>query len=312
MPTPGNRPNQLIDREWQAKPDPATAAKYKCGENTAAGALSRRVLLLCSRLCDSTYQNDHTTSQNLAFSDSSVRQCLFGLLHWVFSDRIDAPNSVLLGTRIYSHTIPTVSHTHTLTGLHLARIDFIFYYMNAISRPSEHSLGLGVQFLLQVNAQLGSGLLQLIQVSLVLLLVFNLVLQRLEGSDGSRVVVDSSASLQCLLDHRRSWNQIVGETVVQHSLHLKQVVGVLELLLVSAGLVCGNVSYVWAGYIPGGELLKSLLLVLMRRVHSDLREGDSGHGWRSKSWSSNGSGSGRTDSGGDHCIGGEFLVRVLQ
>lgn len=94
-------------------------------------------------------------------------------------------------------------------------------------------LGLGVQLLLQVNAQLGSGVLQLVQVGLVLLLVLNLVLQSLKGSHGSRVVIDSSASLQRLLDDGWRRNQVVRETVVQHSLDLEQVVGVLELLFVS-------------------------------------------------------------------------------
>lgn len=68
------------------------------------------------------------------------------------------------------------------------------------------------------------------------------------------------------------------------------------------GLVYLNslVEVLVGGYIPGGEFFKGLFLVLVRRVHSDLGKGDSGHRWGSESWSSNGSGSGRTDSGGDH------------
>lgn len=169
-------------------------------------------------------------------------------------------------------------------------------------------LGLGVQLLLQVNAQLGSGVLQLVQVGLVLLLVLNLVLQSLKGSHGSRVVIDSSASLQRFLDDGWRRNQVIRETVVQHSLDLEQVVGVLELLFVSGVSIselrkntrcshCNNTK----SNIPGSKLFKSLFLVVVGRIHSDLGERDSGHRRHSASRSDKGSGSGgRTESGGDH------------
>lgn len=95
-----------------------------------------------------------------------------------------------------------------------------------------------VQLLLQVNAELLSDVLQLLEVGLVLLRVLNLVLQSLEGSDGSWVVVDSSTSLQSLLDDRWSWDQIVRETVVQDSLDLEQVVSLLKLVFVSVVSIC--------------------------------------------------------------------------
>lgn len=92
----------------------------------------------------------------------------------------------------------------------------------------------GKQLLLEVDAQLLSNVLQLLQVGLVLRVVLNLVLQGLESSDSGGVVVDTSARLQRLLNDDGRGDQVVGEAVVQDSLHLKEVVGAFELLLVSA------------------------------------------------------------------------------
>lgn len=91
----------------------------------------------------------------------------------------------------------------------------------------------GKQLLLEVDAQLLSNVLQLLQVGLVLRVVLNLVLQGLEGSDSGGVVIDTSARLQRLLDDNGRGDQVIGEAVVQDSLHLKEVVGTLKLLLVS-------------------------------------------------------------------------------
>lgn len=92
---------------------------------------------------------------------------------------------------------------------------------------------IGVQVFFQVNTQLLSDVLQLLQVGGVLLFVFHLVFQGLEGSDGSWVVVDSSTSLQCFFNDDRGRDQVVGETVVQDSLDLEEIVCVFELLFVS-------------------------------------------------------------------------------
>jgi len=59
------------------------------------------------------------------------------------------------------------------------------------------------QLLLQINAQLFSDVFQFFQVSIVLLLSLNLVLQTLKNSDSGGIVVDSSASVQSLTND--SW-----------------------------------------------------------------------------------------------------------
>lgn len=89
------------------------------------------------------------------------------------------------------------------------------------------------QLLLQVDAEFLSNLLQLLEVSLVLLRGLDLVLQGLECSDGGWVVVNSSTSLQGLFDDGWGRDQVVGETVVQDSLHLEQVISLVEFVFVS-------------------------------------------------------------------------------
>jgi hypothetical protein len=92
---------------------------------------------------------------------------------------------------------------------------------------------LGEKVLLEGDAELLSNVLESVKVCLVLGLVVNLVFKTLEHSDGGGEVVDSSAGLESLLDHGRCGDQIVGETVVENSLDLKQIVSLLELLLES-------------------------------------------------------------------------------
>lgn len=96
---------------------------------------------------------------------------------------------------------------------------------------------LGEEILLESDAKILSNLLESVKVCLVLRLVVNLVFETLEDTDGSGVVVDSSASLESLLDHRGGGDKIVSEAVVQDSLDLKEIVSLLELLLESV-LVC--------------------------------------------------------------------------
>lgn len=98
---------------------------------------------------------------------------------------------------------------------------------------------LGEKVLLEGDAELLSNVLESVKVCLVLGLVVNLVFETLENSDGGGEVVDSSAGLQGLLDHGGCGHQIVGETVVENSLDLKQIVSLLKLLLESV-LVWGS------------------------------------------------------------------------
>lgn len=92
---------------------------------------------------------------------------------------------------------------------------------------------LGEEVLLESDAELLSNVLESVKVCLVLGLVVDLVFETLKDSDGGGEVVDSSAGLESLLDHGRSGHQVVGEAVVEHSLDLKEIVGVVKLLLES-------------------------------------------------------------------------------
>lgn len=89
------------------------------------------------------------------------------------------------------------------------------------------------QVLLEGDSQLLSDLLELFEVSVVLLDVLDLVLQTLEDSDGGSVVVHSSSSLESLTDDGWGWDQVVGESVVEDTLDLEEVVSLVELLLES-------------------------------------------------------------------------------
>lgn len=77
---------------------------------------------------------------------------------------------------------------------------------------------LGVQVLLQGDAELLAQGLQLVEVLLVLLLVLDLGLDALEDADGRGVVVDAAGGLEGGHEDRGRGHQIVGEGVVQVAL----------------------------------------------------------------------------------------------
>lgn len=89
--------------------------------------------------------------------------------------------------------------------------------------------------------QLGNNRLELFQISLVLSLVLHLFLDALQDPDGRGVVVHLSRRLQRALDDSRGGDEIVGETVVQPSLELEDVLDVGEEGLVP--LVKGFVGF---------------------------------------------------------------------
>ena len=75
--------------------------------------------------------------------------------------------------------------------------------------------------------------LELIQISLVLLLVFDLLLDTLEDPYGGRIVVNATGSTKSGLDDGRRRDQIVGEAVVQTTLDFEQILRLLEELNVA-------------------------------------------------------------------------------
>ena len=77
--------------------------------------------------------------------------------------------------------------------------------------------------------------LEFIQVSLILLLVLDLLPDTLKNPNSGRVVVDATGSTKGSLNNRRGRNQIVGETVIQTTLNLEQILGLLEELDVALG-----------------------------------------------------------------------------
>ena len=77
--------------------------------------------------------------------------------------------------------------------------------------------------------------LELIQISLILLLVLDLFPDTLKDPDGGRVVVDATGSTKGRFDDGRRRNQIVGEAVVQTTLDFEQILGLLEELNVALG-----------------------------------------------------------------------------
>ena len=70
--------------------------------------------------------------------------------------------------------------------------------------------------------------LELIEVSLVLLLVLDLLLDALEDTDGGRVIVDTAGGADCSLDDGGGGDEIVGKAVVEATLDLEEVLGRLE------------------------------------------------------------------------------------
>ena len=77
--------------------------------------------------------------------------------------------------------------------------------------------------------------LELIEVSLVLLLVLDLLLDALEDTDGGRVVVDAAGSADGSFDDSGGGNEVVGEAVVEAALDLEEVLRGLEELHVALG-----------------------------------------------------------------------------
>jgi hypothetical protein len=77
--------------------------------------------------------------------------------------------------------------------------------------------------------------LEFIQISLILLLVLDLLPDTLKNPNGGRVVVDATGGTKGSLNNRRRRNQIVGEAVIQTTLDLEQILGLLEELDVALG-----------------------------------------------------------------------------
>lgn len=96
------------------------------------------------------------------------------------------------------------------------------------------------ELLSKLNAELLSNILELIEVLLVLFLGLDLDLKTLEQSDSGGVVIDTSACLKSLLEHRGSGDKIVGKGIVENTLDFVKIVGLLELLLESKVLRVSN------------------------------------------------------------------------
>jgi hypothetical protein len=75
--------------------------------------------------------------------------------------------------------------------------------------------------------------LQFIQVRLVLSNILDLFLDTLQDPNSGSVIVNLSSALQSFRDDLSSWDEIVGETVVESSLEFKEVRTVLEECSVS-------------------------------------------------------------------------------
>lgn len=113
---------------------------------------------------------------------------------------------------------------------------------------------------------------RLIQISLVLLLVLNLLLQTLEDPHGGAIIVDPPGSLEGLLDDLLGGDEVVGETVVEASLEFEEVLdggeegcvtlveGVVGFFFVSSGGVLsetGDCRFDGTGpRYPGGATTK--------------------------------------------------------
>jgi len=101
--------------------------------------------------------------------------------------------------------------------------------------PVPNWLGTEAVQALKRHTQLLPDTLELIQISLVLLLVLDFLPDTLEDPNGGRVVVDTASSAEGSLDDGRRRDQIVGEAVVETTLDFKQILGLLEELNVSFG-----------------------------------------------------------------------------
>lgn len=88
---------------------------------------------------------------------------------------------------------------------------------------------------LERHTQLLPDALELIQISLVLLLVLDLLPDTLEDPNGGRVVVNTTSSAEGSLYDGRRRDQIVGEAVVETTLDFEQILSLLEELDVALG-----------------------------------------------------------------------------
>ena len=89
--------------------------------------------------------------------------------------------------------------------------------------------------LLKRHTELFPDALELIQISLVLLLVLDLLPDTFKDPNGGRVVVDATGSTKGSFNDGRSRDQVMGEAVVQTTLDFEQVLGLLEELNVTLG-----------------------------------------------------------------------------
>jgi hypothetical protein len=97
----------------------------------------------------------------------------------------------------------------------------------------------------KVNTELLSGVLELVEVLLVLLLVLDLNLETLKDSDGSGVVVNSAAGLESSQKSLGGGDQVIRENVVENSLDLVEIVGLIKLLVESAGMWVSTGLVIW-------------------------------------------------------------------
>jgi hypothetical protein len=98
-----------------------------------------------------------------------------------------------------------------------------------------------------IPTKLFANTLQLIQISLVLLLVFDFLLDTLEYPHGSSIIIDASGCTEGSLDNRRRGNEIMGEAVVESSLNLEKVLSGLEEADISFSKALKSLLTVCAG-----------------------------------------------------------------
>ena len=97
-------------------------------------------------------------------------------------------------------------------------------------------LSIGIFFhILKRRTKFFPDALQLVQISLVLLLVLDLLPDTLKNPNSGRVVVDTTSSTEGSFNDGRRRDQIVGEAVVQTTLDFEQILGLLEELNVALG-----------------------------------------------------------------------------
>ena len=85
----------------------------------------------------------------------------------------------------------------------------------------------------QIHTKLLANTLELIQISLILLLVLDLLLNALKYPHSGSIVIDASGGTESCFNDRRCRHEIVCEAVVEATLHLEEVLGGLEEVDVS-------------------------------------------------------------------------------